>query len=227
MQLSRWKERKYPHISLGRLLKNVLALPGKIRFPLEWKNFHERNCKCCRSWENGHTPCVWEWSPACGIAASCPWCCSVLVTQTLPGRTVKHIPISFGILWWWAGGWRFTHTAHLDIQGYKVTSVFLDIGLFPQIHCIPLGKRTEPQWKCDLLIQITLGSSSEECEAVKENTTAQDSLFWGHRTQNCSKLKTAASLDGYEWVTPSFVASSWFAESSCSSRILRDSWINF
>lgn len=29
-------------------------------------------------------PVFWEWSPACGIGASCPWCCSVSVTQTLP-----------------------------------------------------------------------------------------------------------------------------------------------
>lgn len=64
----------------------------------------------------------------------------------------------------------------VDIQGSKATSGFLDIGLFPQIHCIPLGKSREPQRKCDLLIQITLDSSSGGCEAVEENATAQGSL---------------------------------------------------
>lgn len=64
----------------------------------------------------------------------------------------------------------------VDIQGSKVTSGFLDIGLFPQIHCIPLGKSRELQRKCNLLIQITLNSSSGGCEAVKENATAQGSL---------------------------------------------------
>lgn len=129
----------------------------------------------------------WECSPACGTAASCPWYYSVLVTQTEPaslgslwGMAVKHIPISSGMLWCWADGWRFVHT--MDIQGSKATSLFLDIGLSPQIRCVPLGKSREPQRKCDLLMQITLDSSSEGCEAVKENATAQGSLSWGHRS---------------------------------------------
>lgn len=169
-------------------------------------------------------PVFWEWSPACGNAASCPWYCSVLVT--LPAlapsengsKTHPHILWDALVLGWWMKIYT------MDIQGSKATSVFLDIGLFPQIHCIPLGKSREPQRKCDLLIQITLDSSSEGCEAVKENATAQDSLFWGHVGV---VLKTAASLGGYKWITPSSVDSSWLAGSSRSSRILGDSWTNF
>lgn len=119
-------------------------------------------------------------------------------------KTHPHILWDALVLGWWMKSYT------MDIQGSKATSVFLDIGLFPQIHCIPLGKSREPQGKCDLLIQITRDSISEGCEAVKENATAQDSLFWGHVGV---VLKTAASLDGCKWISPSSVASSWFAES--------------
>lgn len=63
----------------------------------------------------------------------------------------------------------------MDIQGSKATSTFLDIALFVSTHCILLVKSREPQCKCNLVVQITLDSSSEGCEAVKGDVTAPSS----------------------------------------------------
>lgn len=154
------KREKIPTYCTRRALGNVLALPGEIKVSPQLQSFHERCCKCCKRGKNGHPDCTLGMVPSLlhrhfmllgltdmGIGHQ------LQLPLKTSNKTTSLCPLCpLGMLWYWTG------YVTECVQWAKAKSLFQNTALpLSLLHSPkPTGKRRELQYKCNVVIQITL-----------------------------------------------------------------------